>query len=243
MSANAHVFNVQLAKELGLNQAIMLQHLYYWHQINDKNKNNIIDGKVWTYNTAEAFSEIFPYLSPKQIRYAFEQLEKKNYIEIGNYNKANFDQTKWYCLTSEALLLFGNSNLQNVTPMLQNDTPNLPFVTPIPDNNTDNNTDSISDVSSIDDIKGKMFFKLVDLYPKARIGNRQHGLKKFKVLTPEECKESLLNCKRYLKLAGTYVKSLQNYIEEKCFTEDWLCAQEKLNKKPNSTTHNFTQKY
>lgn len=106
------------------------------------------------------------------------------------------------------------------------------------DNNTSNNNTSINilDVPSVDDIKGKIFFKIVELYPKNRIGNRQHGLKKFKKLDIEQCKLAAINLKRYLKVVGTYVKSLQNYIEHECYTEEWLHAEEskKINNKPDT---------
>ena len=52
-------------------------------------------------------------------------------------------------------------------------------------------------------------------------------------LTKEEAKLAAKNLKRYLKVAGTFTKSLQNYIDEKCFTESWLQAEE-LNQKINN---------
>lgn len=113
-----------------------------------------------------------------------------------------------------------------------------PTVTSEQYNNTSNNNTSINilDVPSVDDIKGKIFFKIVELYPKNRIGNRQHGLKKFNKLDIEQCKLAARNLKRYLKVVGTYVKSLQNYIEHECYTEEWLQAEEskKQNNKPDT---------
>lgn len=242
--ANAHTFNVSLASEVGLNQAILLQHLYYWHQINHKKKHNIKDGKVWTYNTVDEFHAIFPYLTPRQISYAFSSLEKDGFVETGNYNKASFDRTKWYTLTEKSLELFVNSNLQNVRSKKQNVNSNKQSVNTIPDNNTDNNTNNntILDVPSEDDIKGKMFFKLVDMYPKNRIGNRQHGLKKFKNLDIDKAKLALVNLNRYLAVAEGYVKSLQNYITEECYTEDWLAGEEKLKKNKNNPVKGINTK-
>lgn len=91
------------------------------------------------------------------------------------------------------------------------------------------------DETSNDDIKGKMFFKLVDMYPKNRVGNRQHGLKKFKDLDTEQAKLALVNLKRYLKVAGTYTKNLQNYITEECYTEAWLQLEETKSKPKDIT--------
>jgi hypothetical protein len=123
-----------------------------------------------------------------------------------------------------------------------------PIVTSDQDNSTrSNNTRSNNklDDSSVNDIKGKIFFKIVELYPANRIGNRQHGLKKFNKLDIEQAKLCALNLKRYLKAAGTYVKSLQNYIEEECWTEEWLKAEETKSKKLNKTNtkHNIPNNY
>lgn len=114
------------------------------------------------------------------------------------------------------------------------------IVTSEQDNTTRNNNtrDNIIDVPSEDNIKGKIFFKIVDLYPKNRIGNRQHGLKKFKTLDIDQAKLAATNLKRYLKVAGQYVKNLQNYITEECWSEEWLVAEETKLKKQSKTDIN-----
>lgn len=119
-----------------------------------------------------------------------------------------------------------------------------PIFTDEQDNTTSNNNTSnnIIDVPSEDDIKGKMFFKLVDMYPKNRIGNRQHGLKKFKQLDIDKAKLALVNLNRYLAVAEGYVKSLQNYITEDCYTEDWLAGEEKLKKNKNNPVKGINTK-
>ncbi|CAB4134723.1 hypothetical protein UFOVP282_30, partial [uncultured Caudovirales phage] len=104
--------------------------------------------------------------------------------------------------------------------------------------------EELLDETSNDDIFGKMFFKLVDMYPKNRIGNRQHGLKKFKTLDIDQAKLALVNLKRYLKVAGTYIKNLQNYITEECYTEAWLSLEEtKAKRKDINDTKSFSGQY
>ena len=120
-----------------------------------------------------------------------------------------------------------------------------PGFTDGPDNNTRNNNTSNN---IIDDNKGKIFFRIVEAYPKNRIGNRQHGLKKFNELDMDQCKLAAKNLKRYLKLTEGYNKSLQNYIAEECFTEKWLQAKQKNKSKKGGsnyidTTHNFNGEY
>ena len=116
------------------------------------------------------------------------------------------------------------------------------------DNTTSNNNinTNSNDVPSTEVIKSKMFFKLVDLYPKNRIGNRQHVLKHYKKLSIEECKLSLVNLNRYLECAGAYVKSLSNYITQECYSEEWLNSEEQTKQKKTTKTTNtktFTQDY
>jgi hypothetical protein len=245
---NAHTFNVQLASEVGLNQAILLQHLFYWHQINKKKNHNIIDDRVWTYNTAEGFHEIFPYLTPKQISYAFSKLEQKGFITIGNHNKAGFDQTKWYSLNEKALELFVKSNLQNVKSSGHNVDSNGQSVDSngqsvdaIPDNNPDSNTDN-----KPNNIKyNKIYDMLIDGYPKNRIQSKNPVIKLLKTLDKEDIKLILKNKDRYLKSSNGYVKNLRKYIEEECWSEAWLKAEEETKQvnKHITNTKTFIQDY
>jgi hypothetical protein len=225
MAANAHTFNVQLAKDIGLNKAILLQHLYYWHQINHKKKNNVIDGNVWTYNTIEEFHEIFPYLTPRKISYAFTSLHEDGFIKVGNYNKAAFDKTKWYSLTEKALQLFVNSNLQNVKSGEQNVKSGEQNVNAIPDSNTDNKPDNNKKYKKVMD-------KLIELYPKNRVNSTGPILKYLQKKTDTELKQIILAVPKYLDLAGDYVKNLRNYLEHECWTEEWL-QEERKKKNPN----------
>ena len=82
-----HHFNVELAKEYGILEAIILNNLQFWIEKNRANGTNFHDGHYWTYNSAKAFSELFPYASQKQIRKALQNLIGEGIIQTGNYNK------------------------------------------------------------------------------------------------------------------------------------------------------------
>ena len=130
------------------------------------------------------------------------------------------------------------------SPIVKNE--HSPIITDDQDNSTSNNTkiSNVLDVPSQDDIKGKIYFKIVDNYPANRIGNRQHGLKKFKKLDIKEAKLAGRNLKRYLNLSEGFHKSLQNYITEECWSEPWLNAEEnKNNKKDITNTKTFEGNY
>ena len=50
----------------------------------------------------ESLTEIFPYLSYKQLRRAIFHLEDLGVIQSGSYNKLAYDKTKWYSFVDEA---------------------------------------------------------------------------------------------------------------------------------------------
>ncbi len=49
--------NKALDRELGLNDALVLQQINYWIEINKKSGNNCHDGKYWTYNSIRAWQK------------------------------------------------------------------------------------------------------------------------------------------------------------------------------------------
>ena len=91
------VVNTTLANEIGLNEAIVLQQINYWIEINKKAGKNYYDGKYWTYNSIKSWHEKnFKFLSVETVRRVFTKLEKSGFIITGNYNKDPRDKTKWY---------------------------------------------------------------------------------------------------------------------------------------------------
>lgn len=155
-----HGFNVFLAKMYSVNEAIILQHIYYWYKHNKLNNKNFYDGRYWTYNSISAFAEEFIYLSEKQIRNIIDKLIENNLVITGNYNKIAYDRTKWYSLTENAIELLislgihqeqenkKNASSKKVKSILPNQNIHLPKwengITekgePIPDINTNINT-------------------------------------------------------------------------------------------------------
>ena len=58
-----HSFNVNIAKEFGILEAILLNNLEYWIAKNKANGTNFYEGTYWTFNSTKAFNELFPYVS------------------------------------------------------------------------------------------------------------------------------------------------------------------------------------
>lgn len=148
ISNQHHSFSVAAACKVGVNCAVIIQSIYYWVTKNEANEKNHYDGHYWTYNSVSAFSELFPYLSARQISTALRKLEDEGYILTGNYNKMKWDRTKWYALTEAGYAL-----AENAESISQNSTMDSPEVSnredengePIPVSNpvtvTSSNTD------------------------------------------------------------------------------------------------------
>lgn len=83
-----------IAKEIGLNEAIMLQQMHYWLL----KSANEFKGVKWFYKTLEEWQTEFPFWSAMTIRRTLGSLEKQKIIKIGNFNKKKFDKTKWYTI-------------------------------------------------------------------------------------------------------------------------------------------------
>lgn len=96
-----HKFNIELAREIGVNQAIMFNHIVFLVQKNKANKKNFHENRIWTYNSIEAFCKIFPYWKKHQIRYILDSLEKSGLIMKGNFNENKYDRTSWYAIVDE----------------------------------------------------------------------------------------------------------------------------------------------
>jgi hypothetical protein len=98
-------FDPNIAKDTSVNCALMFSNIDYWVEHNRVNERNYYDGYYWTYNTTKAFTKLYPFWTEKQIRNILKILENKGYIKSGNYNKYQFDRTKWYTCIDQKVKL------------------------------------------------------------------------------------------------------------------------------------------
>src|SRR5574344_2696932 len=98
-----HSFNIELAKEYGILEAIIINNLFFWIEKNKANDVSYYDGTYWTYNSIKALNELFPYASERKISYALKHLEEEGIIKTGNYNKLAYDRTLWYAFTEKGI--------------------------------------------------------------------------------------------------------------------------------------------
>lgn len=93
-------FQIPLAEELGLNEAIVLQKIHNWIKYNRKTKNKrmIKDGRVWTFRSYSKLNDELPFFSEATIMRAIHKLEENGVLISQNYNKHKYDRTKWYTI-------------------------------------------------------------------------------------------------------------------------------------------------
>ena len=79
---NHHSFNTAVAEDFGVEKAMILEHFVFWVRKNYANRKNIYkDGKAYTYNSAEAFAEIFTYFKARKIAELLRQMEADGLIQ------------------------------------------------------------------------------------------------------------------------------------------------------------------
>jgi hypothetical protein len=117
-------FSMDDAEKYGVNAAIILHGIRFWCEKNEANNRNIHDGKAWTYNSLNAWAQLYPFFTRRQIEYALEKLKKAGAIEVGNFNKAGYDRTLWYSVTTPIsqnceidVTPVGNERHTSVTPI------------------------------------------------------------------------------------------------------------------------------
>ena len=88
-----HHFDIEVAKEYGVVEAVFINHFQYWIVKNKANGLHQHDGRTWTYNSMKAFGELFPYLSTKSIRTVIQHLINQGVLLTGNFNETAYDRT------------------------------------------------------------------------------------------------------------------------------------------------------
>ncbi len=145
MQTKEHHFIVEEATKYGVEKAILLYNIRFWLDKNKANEKNIYqhsDGKYYyfTYNSGKAFEKLFPYMKSRSINQRLTELEKDGVLISGNFNKTPYDRTKWYSIIQEFETKNENSTSKNGEWNGNTCESNSKVCSPIPYNNTDNNT-------------------------------------------------------------------------------------------------------
>jgi len=214
-----------LAKLIGLNEAIILQQIHYWLQ--NKNNNNIYEGKKWVYNSYPEWQKQFPFWSITTIKRAIRNLERQAILVSKNFNKMKIDRTKWYTINYEQLAKINTPSGQNdpitgadCTHQEGNLTPPIPETSPetSPENTTSKSGDSLSNESdspykpSLNIQEEENTFKEENTEKKKKQEKRKYG----------EFQNVLLTDTEYQKLKDRFnsqtddlIENLSVYLESK----------------------------
>lgn len=115
-----HGFDIGLAEQYGIEEAIVIQRFQHWIQHNRAVGTHFHDGRTWTYDTYATIAQRLSYLSPDRVRRTIESLVRQGVLIKGNYNKKKFDHTVWFAFKNEEdwlgpqkVLTSGNSASQS----------------------------------------------------------------------------------------------------------------------------------
>ncbi|EAF7332740.1 conserved phage C-terminal domain-containing protein [Listeria monocytogenes] len=220
-----------LAKEIGLNEAIVLQQIHYWLN----KKQNLRDGRYWTYRSIQKWQEEnFSFWSMNTVKRTFTSLREKKLLITGNYNLKKFDKTVWYSIDYERLEVMSQRVAQNeptsspkrVDGLAQNEPDNTLDLKENTTENKKNSVEKLDDTSIFKDVINFLNENAETNYRattastkmliKARV-NEGFELKDFKKVIIAKCrdwKNDSSMC-QYLRPATLFGNKFESYLNQK----------------------------
>jgi hypothetical protein len=215
MASNSHSFDVDEAKLYGVEKAIILYNFRFWLKKNKANGTNVREKNGvfyhWTFNSAKALTELFPYFRLTSVKRWLNELEADGVIISGVFNKVHFDRTKWY--TMPEFISIAQNGLSNNSddPFINEDAvqPEKTLINPIAQNGPSTAQNGLSEGA-------KMGYQIAQNGPTIPDGNpdvKKDGEKKSKpspnrlpeVPCNDFCKDNPRKCKFHNRV-GEYVK-------------------------------------
>lgn len=98
-----------VAIKYGMEEAVFLDAIMFWWRTNRRNGRNNYEGRWWTYNSVETYSDIFPWWSAAQIRRIIARCKDKGALLVANFNEDKRDRTLWYSPSDDLLTLYGEN--------------------------------------------------------------------------------------------------------------------------------------
>ena len=95
-------FDSEIAKEYGINVAVILNILHSQIEHYKANNLNFYDGRYWMFNSIEDWRKQIGFMTFNTIRRTFEKMIKEGLVITGNFNASKFNRMKWYALTDKA---------------------------------------------------------------------------------------------------------------------------------------------
>lgn len=223
-----HSFNTILAERYGIEEAILIEHLYWWIHKNDCEdiEEMFQEGRVWCRTTAKGISKYISYMNAHKIWRILQGLNKLGKILIGNFNKQAINHTLWYAFSDDFIkelkeLKYDFSKNENRD--LKNKKSNNRFI-----NNSikeDNNKEDNKNRLSNDNQKVEYSDDFLAFWSLYHNGSKQQAYKEWNKLKLKEqqiaidCVKDYLN---YCKYSGRKQKDTSSYLHQEGFYEDWL---------------------
>lgn len=98
-----HSFDVDIAQKYGLEEAIIIHHFQFWIRQNAAMGRNFQQGRTWMYQTQKEIAAIYPYFNEDSVQRILKRLIEKEVLISDNFNKNQFDKTKWYAFKDEKM--------------------------------------------------------------------------------------------------------------------------------------------
>ena len=202
-----HSFNVNVAKKVGVNKAILLQYIEFWVDKNKANQVLIYEGKAWVYHTASGFEEIFSYMKANTIAKYLVELEKEGYLHSSQNiekGKNRNNRVKYYTL-GDLYFSITEKEAKNQNEPAQNQNECAKNQNVYNDISLENNNISKSEVTKelnkqeLDSKKFDDFFaKAWEIYPR-KVGKKEAKEKFKRKITTHDIFKQLLNSIRWHK--------------------------------------------
>lgn len=224
-----HSFNTELASLVGIEGAILYNHLCFWVEKNEANNKNFIEGYYWTYNSYEAWEELFPYMSSYTIKTALKRLKELDLIDYkrGLNQDNKWDKTNFYRIVNKAFIDGSKNEPSKESKSTHHNST---------DNNTDNNN---SDSRKKSGVKSKYDIFIEDLKSKAsrpsKVTKTEKGKKLFKEIKDlDNFSESYL---KYQLEKGEFA------VRVTAFMEDYIASEKNAERSNPSDLIELRQKF
>ena len=224
-------FDINHAKQYGVDEAIIIYNFQFWLQKNKANSNNLHDGRHWTYNSVRAYSELFPFWTQAKIKRILKSLVDQGVLIKGCYNKVKYDRTNWYAFQDESMFL----------PLAENDQwkeSNKPINETKPSNQIDETSQPIPDINqmknTVNDLPLKDnptldSFEIFWMYYDKKT-SRNKCLAKWNKIKPELYQTIYNHVKEYVKSTPDkkYRKNPETYLNNECWNDEIVKGKDQL---------------
>lgn len=115
MNGSTYVFKKEVAKEYGLESAILIQHFQYSINHHKKNGTHFYEGRYWTYDSVSTLTNLYPFWSISTVRRVIKYLLDRNVLISRNFNKNKYDRTRWFAFQEQDRFINNNDSKDKST--------------------------------------------------------------------------------------------------------------------------------